>query len=516
MNMLGLVTNMPAVLREMTPTADEAIDVWSQRVGQSATLFELPNGKAVGHLDYAKLVHRAMGKTFNHPEMAYMKSHGYLDAPTAEYMESMAALKDRESGWKKFMFGDPGAKGIRKLGVDGFLGFVNDNSEKLSRQFAHIVGLELGQLLKVNTLSQSEWHTFAKDFADRTIANYNPQNRGAFFQSGIGSAMGLFQTYAWNYMTRMFRYIENGNARTAAIQMGMQASMFGIQTVPGWQQFNDIMQWSDDEKQSPWSGVFKNFGPEFGSLLMQGSISSLPKLFGASDGLALYTRGDASVRMPSLFNNPYTQVGTKLFDGIVRGIQMFTEEHKSISSQEITELVAQMAINRPLSGAINEMFNDSVVDKNGNIVADRTKGFLNTVYRVIGTKPLAETVQLQAYYDSKYIQSSEAAKKQRFATSVKATIRDGLTSEKMGEIRKQYNELYADPKKFNTWLKSTFRKATRSKSDLEVEKLLKTEDAERIATMTSVYSDINPMQETEEQWDLSPEATQEIDKALSF
>jgi hypothetical protein len=70
------------------------------------------------------------------------------------------------------------------------------------------------------------------------IANYSPQNRPEIFQGALGAPLGLFQSFMINYYERLFRYTETKDYKRWPTSYATMAGLFGVQSVPGWQQFN--------------------------------------------------------------------------------------------------------------------------------------------------------------------------------------------------------------------------------------------------------------------------------------
>src|SRR3546814_7970758 len=58
--------------------------------------------------------------------------------------------------------------------------------------------------------------SFAHNFANQTIANYDTRNRPEIFQGWLGAPIGLFQSYITNYYSRMLRLFETHNTRALA------------------------------------------------------------------------------------------------------------------------------------------------------------------------------------------------------------------------------------------------------------------------------------------------------------
>src|SRR3546814_10541264 len=136
---------------------------------------------------------------------------------------------------RSFLFGDPKANPstlrgriAKKGGLDYYLGFMSDKSEDYSRRVAMYFGRWVAKAQGINDVESQL--SFAHNFANQTIANYDPRNRPEIFQGWLGAPIGLFQSYITNYYSRMFRLFETHNTRALASQAVWQAGIFGVKS----------------------------------------------------------------------------------------------------------------------------------------------------------------------------------------------------------------------------------------------------------------------------------------------
>src|SRR3546814_18208870 len=100
--------------------------------------------------------------------------------------------------------------------IDYYLGLMSDKSEDYSRRVAMYFGRRGAKAQGINDVESQL--SFAHNFANQTIANYDPRNRPEIFQGWLGAPIGLFQSYITNYYSRMFRLFETHNTRALASQ----------------------------------------------------------------------------------------------------------------------------------------------------------------------------------------------------------------------------------------------------------------------------------------------------------
>lgn len=462
LNITGMINTSPAVINYFTPRVGETTTQFARRVGHSANIFETQAGP-ISTLDIGKVMHRAMQrawkgeKAFSPEEWAFMRQRGYLNQEVAEFHRQLASMGRSDEAWNRFW-----------EQADRWGGMLSDKSEEFSRTYAHMVGLDIAENILGITAREAK-HTFAHDVANKVIANYNPLNRPEIFQGGIGAPIGLFQSYMFNYYQRLYRYIELGDARSAALMFSMQAGLFGMATVPGWKQFNDAYAWGEGGETSPYDGVYRRFGSQAGDLLTAGVLSNIPKLF-SNDGVALYTRGDTAPRLPGLNAFPGLQVATDLFKGIGRGIDMFRKEHPGVSAGEITEIVGQMIPNRPISGLLDVALGYSA-DRRGNVISNEVNDGLNGVFRVAGFKPLKEAKTTEALFKNRREQEMKLARRKRLLRSARAAIRSE-GPEALPGIAKKYIETGGDPAYLRPWIRELLLTSTTEKAELQLMEVL--------------------------------------------
>lgn len=458
LNITGMINTSPAVIRSFTMRKGENTAQYAKRIGHSAHTFNTTDG-VVGVMDMGKIMTRAMSrawkgeKAFSPDEWKFMRQRGYLNQEVAEFQQQLASMGRSDDKWSKFWDG-----------ADKWLGILSTKSEAFSRFYAHTVGLDIAENV-MGITSREAKHTFAHDVANKVIANYNPLNRPEMFQGGVGAPLGLFQSYMFNYYQRLYRYVETGDAKAFAMQMAMQGGLFGAVTVPGWQAYNSLYNWTQDGESNPYDGVYKRFGVQAGDLITAGTLSNLPKMFGA-DGVALFTRGDTTPRLPGANPFPAMSVATKLFTGIGRGIDMFRSDHPGVTGTEVAEVIGSMFSNRPLSGFIDLALGHSV-DRQGQVVSTEVRDGMNAIYRMIGLKPLKEQKLTEAYWANKTQNQIRLAQRGRLTRATRAMIRSGNFSN-LPSVMEKYLQTGGSPAHFRRYLRETITSATTSKAERQI------------------------------------------------
>lgn len=481
MNLSGIVMAAPPVIRHYMPMRGETMDEFAKRIGHSATIFQYPDGRTLGILDMNKLITRGFKRAWDRkslPDYDYMVRRGFLSQEVAEFHKQFSVI-DSPGTFRAFFEGKPGSKGLYEKGVIGWTSILSDRSEDFSRSWGHMVGLELADELGITTREAK--HEFAHDLANKMIANYSPHNRMEIFQGALGAPLGLFQSFIVNYYQRLFRYIETADYRALASQMTTQAGLFGVNSLPGWQQYNAFMT-QDDGSGDPQSSIWRRFGGNAGDLIGHGLLSSLPTLFGlpAAD---LYSRGDVSIRqftiqdptsIPGILRSttPAFNVMEKLWNGIGEGIALFHDTNPSLSMTQVGEVLSNAIANRPISGFIEQYIgsgNDT--DARGQIVSD-TKNMMESHYRLLGIRSMRQSNELQAFYANKNAQAHQAALKEELSLHTRQLIR-AKEFDKLPEVFESYIKQGGDPRNFRRWLKSSYVAATSTRGQRMLEQVAK-------------------------------------------
>lgn len=504
MNLGGIINAMPAVVRQFTPRAGETIEEFSSRVGHSASIFTTAQGKTLGAVDMGKLASRGFKRTWNlkggDPFIEYATRHGMLSQEVAEFQRQWAAAEVNGT-IKRFISGDPKSDSkFMQKGLVGWASVLSDKSEDFSRSWAHNIGLDLAEQLGIRGIPEA--NNFAHDLANKMIANYNPRNRPAIFQGAVGAPLGLFQSYMANYWQRMFGYIEQGEYKTLAVQAGMQAGMFGLVTLPGFEQINNLaLEWSEGER-SPKDSFNQDFG-ELGDLMAYGTISNIPKLFGA-EGVDLWSRGDTQARsavFEGLDSLPAVSVITKVKEGIGDAIDLFSERNPKLTTGQVGEVLSNTIPSRPIAGMVESLLTGGRdTDSYGQLVSE-TASAMETVYRVMGLRSMRMSKDLDAFYQNKQMMDIESGHKEVLRESSRALMREGRYEE-LPAIFETYLDTGGDPNNFKRWYMNNLESATDTRSQNQLEALLKKpEMAEMVDRLTAAGVSISDEEDQEDPFD---------------
>lgn len=268
-------------------------------------------------------------------------------------------------------------------------------------------------------------------FVNRVHGNYIASQRPVAFQGPIGQAVGLFQTYQFNLMQQMFRYVENGEAKTLMTLAGMQTTLFGMQGLPGFQAINNhiIGNSASNPSHKDLYSEIPNFADKgLGDFLLYGSLSNVLHT-------GLYSRGDINPRQITILpvnplDFPAIAGGVKLISSILDTSQKIAEGGKPVPSLLLG--LEHNGISRPLSG-LAQLAQGMVTTSGGSLVAvtnplgDNSSGLsvlgsAANYARLAGARPLDEAIVMDAMYRKTLYQAKDTTRIADLGQAVKTTL----------------------------------------------------------------------------------------------
>lgn len=457
LTMASIFTTTPHAVRFYGRLKNESDKDYVSRVGYVGDM--LSNADALPNP--SKLTLSVMMKKMNGNYRDVLKEAsdlGYTNAHVAEFIDDIAtpAQGKVKKAWRSF---------------DKYAGLASTKSEEYARTIAFLTGYELfhGVGKQGKRISMAA----ANDLANKAIADYRPHQRAEIFKGASGIPLAMFQTFAINYFQRMASAIESKSHRALFTQLGTQAFVFGGQALPGFDMFNEMMFSNWDGTQRPEDLLKHGFEGNIGDLLAYGTISNLPKMFGADDGLALYTRGEMqiprNVTPLNIFNTPFFSMVGRSKQALTDGFKAALQNPEVGGGHALREAAIYSVPNRPIKGML-EMFQGYSTNRNGDIVADDLKMNFQGVARMVGMKPVREAEQAALMWRDRQTQLAQRAKIKSLRASVEALQRSGKTldGDKLASVMEKYIAYGGSPEGFKGWYKRTLMKAQFSKFDREV------------------------------------------------
>lgn len=461
LTLTSLAATTPSVIRGLKKSPFETAEQHAARIG--AFGYKLPKSDDVV-FSPARVLSTAMHDMFTPEGHAIWKEaseRGFMDQQVAEIFGTLTHPKE---GY---------VEGLVREGVR-ITSFLSDTSEKLARGISFMVGASFAKRA-LGMTNKDHIFAFAHRFANENIGDYAPNNRPRVFQGAVGMPLGLFMTFMQNYYQRMFNYIENGQTRALVTQFAAQASVFGGSTVPGFKQFSEIFASNYDGSSNLVDGMENRFGTPFTEAFLYGTLSNLPKWLGADDGIALYTRGDTSIRsLPSIFSlsdTPVVAAGQAALDAASQAIGLIREKGM-LNDKDIAELLSQYSISRVVRNAAT-LYTGYSVDKRGQVISDDVYSTIGLLARGMSLRPMQEARSVEASYRNRSAELSRRARLEVLRRDVRTSIRDGSLDKNLDRIVSNYVKYGGSIERFPQWLIEQSLRAKVDKTQLEFQEKLK-------------------------------------------
>lgn len=272
-------------------------------------------------------------------------------------------------------------------------------------------------------------------FVNRVKGNIIAAQRPVAFQGPLGQAIGLFQSYQFNLFQNLFRYVENGEAKTIGMMGALQTTLFGFNSLPGFQMINQHLVGNSANNPSHKDLYTANtsfFGKQLGDWLMYGSLSNVLNA-------GLYTRGDINPRQISLL--PINPVDYPAIAGAIRFVGDLIDTGSRIAkggnvADSLLIGLEHNGLSRPLQG-LGALANGYSTTSKGSLlssqlpvnpnIGDNTTA-LGELYNVIrtagGARQLDTAVAFDQLYRNELYQAKDTARIESLGKAVKTTLYD--------------------------------------------------------------------------------------------
>jgi hypothetical protein len=267
---------------------------------------------------------------------------------------------------------------------------------------------------------------------------------------------------------QMFRHVAEGRGKDAAFMLGLQGTLYGANGLPGFSYLNTHIIGTasgNPEHRDIYSSTYGIFGQDVGDFLLYGAASNLL-------GANLYTRGDINPRQLTLI--PVNPADIPIVTSITRVTQNLIETIKKAGGGgDITQVLLQglehNGLSRPLAGIaqtaqafVGEGDKAFSTSKQGNMLYANDLFNIASAWRVLGSRPLDESIVNDAVYRISAYQASDRARRRTLAETVKSTAIDGGMPDlsQIEQFAAKYAETGGQQKNFNKWMLSQMQAST--------------------------------------------------------
>ena len=279
-------------------------------------------------------------------------------------------------------------------------------------------------------LTKAEQHAYINTFVNRVEGNVIASQRPLMFQGPIGQAIGLFQSYQFNLMQQLFRYVSEGTKKDAAMLLGLQGTFYGLQGLPAFQFINQHIVGTlsgNTNHVDLYDSTYGVAGRDVGNFVLYGLPSNLLQA-------NLYSRGDINPRQVTVI--PTTLPDIPFIGAFGKFLLNMTETVGKIGQgapvwESMLQGLEHNGLSRPMAGLAQVL---QATGPGGQPYSTTSKGsilFSNdllawaSAVRLAGGRPLDEAIVNDSIFRIHGYQQYDRAKKMALAESVKASVIQG-------------------------------------------------------------------------------------------
>lgn len=368
----------------------------------------------------------------------------------------------------------------KKIGDKGEKWTGNSHAEEMNRFVAaHVMKQITDVAVEAGVLLPDEAVGYIRTFVNRTQGNILASQRPLMFQGPIGQSIGLFQTYQFNLIQQLLRYVSEGTAKDAAVLMGLQGTIYGLNGLPGFSFINQHLVGTasgNKEHTDLYAATYGLFGNSVADVLMYGFPSNML-------GTNLYTRGDINPRHPTIipvspYDVPIVSVAGKFFSSIAETLGKVN--NGGAIWESFLQGIEHSGLSRPAAGLAQVLrgFEDGTAfstSTRGNILGVNDLFSWGSAVRLLGGKPFDEARLVDAMHRFLYYNSYDRSKRISLGESLKTITVDGEmpNPEQIEKFAERYAARGGDIRNFNRWMMEQVKNSQTSQVNAIAENLKK-------------------------------------------
>lgn len=324
--------------------------------------------------------------------------------------------------------------------------------------------------IKGGVIGEKEQLAYINTFINRVKGNQIASQRPLAFQGPVGQAIGLFQSYQFNMMQQMFRYVQNGQGKDAAMLLALQGSLYGMNGLPAFQAINEHLIGSQTKDHSDlYTGTYGVAGKQAGDFLLYGLPS--PML-----GANIYSRGDISPHNATIIpvapsEIPAISATTKFFGNLINMTSKIADGGNVW--QTMLQGIEHNGLSRPLSGLAQTA---QAITNGGTVVATTNKGNISgandlfsiaTASRIVGGKPFDEAVANDALHRLQAYKHVDTVRKNALGEAVRSTLIAGNNpnAEQTDKFLSEFVAIGGKQRDFNRYMMKMNKTANTSQAN---------------------------------------------------
>jgi hypothetical protein len=316
-------------------------------------------------------------------------------------------------------------------------------------------------------------------FVNRVQGNYLHSQRPIVFQGVVGQAISLFQTYQFNLMQQMFKYVGEGDKKSVGLLLGLQSSIYGMQGLPAFNFLNThiVGNASGNVSHSDlFQGVNTVFGKQLADWMLYGAGSNALGVIDSRMKVNIYSRGDINPRQLSVLPTTISDIPVvNASVHFVRNLWQLAEKTGNGAAvwPTLSQAIEHNGLSRPLAG-LAQVVQGYTTTNQGSLLTE-SQDFYNiaTVSRLAGGKPFDESVALDALYRVNAYRAANLSRIQDVGSALKASLIAGRnpTDQEITDFATNYAKAGGRIETFNRFLTGQMMSANRSQVNKLVENL---------------------------------------------
>lgn len=430
-------------------------------------------------LSPTKLIANSISRYHNNPELRkFYTDHGFISSISNQYDQVLDDVArsiggDLDIGKAFTRMKEWANKGEQLTG--------NKVAEEFNRFVAADVMKQITDIaVKHNIIDDKTALVYINTFVNRTQGNYIASQRPLLFQGPVGQAIGLFQTYQFNLIQQLLRHVGEGQGKSVATMLGLQASIYGMNGLPAFNAINTHIIGNASgnvEHKDIIQATYSGAGKVAGDWLVYGGLSNAFGLFDPDLKMNMYSRGDVNPRNLTIVPTdpakvPIVQAATRLYGQLSEGFSKIGQG--APVWETFLRGLEQNGISRPLAGMAQILEGATVgggtvtsMNQKGNLLMAHDLMNLASLTRVLGGKPLDEALINDQNFRINAYRAHENDKRAVLGEAIKLNIIGGkeLSPEQLEEFQRYYVKTGGKQENFAKFLAAQYKNTTVSQAN---------------------------------------------------
>lgn len=332
--------------------------------------------------------------------------------------------------------------------------FAEDFSRFLVISSLHDVGVMRG-------MKNDELWSVIGNGVDTVHGIYRSHQRVQAFNGVIGQAVGMYQTYMFNWMQNAMHWVEGGNTKAAMQLAALQTTVFGIRSLPGFETFNQQIAKTNSGQMDAYTSTGADDPDSWASWVMYG-LGSHAFVY----PIDIASRGDMVLRnklvLPTQIQDiPSVSILSRSLVNMYNTASMLANNDTSVGNALLFGL-AHNGLSRPLQGVGTALMGQVTTGQGTPLFVnsnyhdyDMANGFNvgALMSRLIGTRPLEEAIRMDNYYRQTAYQANVRPAVEEIGKEMKLAVANGrdVSAEDWESFAARYERTGAKLENFNAF-----------------------------------------------------------------